>query len=76
MRTLYYLVVDEAFKAAHEGTKEGANVLATASTKDGRTVVSLNAVNEFPSVFQGFDQTTYPIVGLTAEDFPEPPLDM
>lgn len=73
MRKTCYLVVNEAFKAAFEGTRHGANVLATATTSDGRIVISLNAVNEFPAVFEGIGQDAFSIVWLTADDFPKPP---
>lgn len=76
MRKVCYLVVNEAFKTAYEGMRMGVNILTTATTIDGRIVVSLNAVNEFPQVFEGIGQDTFSIAWLSGADFPSPPLNI
>ena len=65
-----YLQVNEAFRDAYNGTQNGANILRTATTTDGRIVISTNAINEFQDVFFGIGQDTFPIAWLTPEDFP------
>lgn len=63
-----YIPVTQEFKNANEGAQIGCNALATATTTDGRIVVSLNAVNEFPDLFT--DRSWLTLLWLEAEDFP------
>lgn len=66
-----YLIVTADFKTQHNLTANGANVLEFATTSDGRIVCSLNAVNEFPDVFNCVDATNpFPFAWLTPADFP------
>ena len=62
-----YILLSEAFKAANEGATNGANILRTATTKDGRIVVSANALNDFAELF--IDRTRITTLWLTSEDF-------
>jgi hypothetical protein len=66
-----YLVVNEDFRNAFQGTQKAASILTTATTTDGRIVVSTNAINEFQDVFFGIGQDTFPIAWLTPDDFPQ-----
>lgn len=63
-----YIVISEAFKAENEGYTSGANTLKTATTNDGRIVVSANTLNDFPELF--IDRSRLTPLFLTTEDFP------
>ena len=66
-----YLIVTDEFVSANDGAKNGCNVLAFATTTDGRKVCSLNCVNEFPEIFNCIDPAhLFPFAWLTPEDFP------
>lgn len=65
-----YILLTADFKAANEGKVNGANILKTATTKDGRIVTSANALNEFPELF--IDRSRVTLVALSVEDFELP----
>ena len=67
-----YLIVPQVFAQAHTDTRKECNVMAFAIDKAGRYCISLNAVNEFPEIFMGIGQMTFPVAWLDAEDFPRP----
>lgn len=69
-----YLIVPEEFAAANNGYTSGASVLVFLQTTDGRWVVSNNAVNEFPEIFNvaGLHVSDVEPVWLGPEDFPTP----
>lgn len=70
-----YLVVPAGFKLAFVGYQKDGNTLAVVVDSQGRELVSLNAVNEFPDVFKdGIDGASFQVeyVWLGPEDFPAP----
>lgn len=62
-----YILLTADFKAANEGKENGANILRTATTKDGRIVISANALNDFPELF--VDRSRVTLLPLAASDF-------
>lgn len=63
-----YILVNQSFKDENEGLKSGANELKTATTNDGRIVISANTLNDFPELF--IERSRLTPLFLTTEDFP------
>ena len=68
MKKHCFILVTQTFKNANEGAVNGCNILNTATTSDGRIVISINAVNEFPDLF--LDRLHFTPVWLDINDFP------
>lgn len=58
------------FAASIEGTQRGACIFRSAKTIDGRVVVSSNALNEFPRLFEPLGENVN-FVWLSVDDFPK-----
>lgn len=65
-----YIHITEAFAQQIDGTVKGCNTLRTVITNDGRHVVSANALNVFPELFEERYRVT--TLFLTTENFPPP----
>lgn len=62
-----YVKVSQDFKDNYEYYKKGVNVLKTATDTSGNIVVSCNAMNEFPELF---DTMGIEIIWLSPNAFP------
>lgn len=64
-----YIQVTADFKTANEGYRSGSNVLRTITDTAGHIYVSVNAVNEFPELFDERTKATF--YWLTPDAFPQ-----
>jgi hypothetical protein len=62
------LLLSEEFALKNKGHKNDCNIFDFGITIDGRYVTSLNALNEFPELFEGTDFET---INVLTTDFPE-----
>lgn len=62
-----YIVLTEQFCLDHKDYIYGVNQFGYAITTDGRYVASVNALNDFPELFEGM---TLEHVMLSQDDFP------
>lgn len=67
-----YVKVTPEFKDKYEYYKKGVNILKTATDTAGNIVVSCNAMNEFPELFDTMDVN---IIWLSPEAFPQEEVD-
>lgn len=67
-----YVKVTPEFKAQYEYYKKGVNILKTATDTAGNIVVSCNAMNEFPELF---DTMEVNIIWLSPQAFPQEEVD-
>ena len=65
----FFLVITEEFATTNNGYKRLNCIFNSGVTLDGHHVVSVNALNEFPELFDGLELQ---IVQLTPADFPQP----
>jgi len=63
----YYIEITEDFAATNNGYTKGACIFNSVKTKEGKWVTSVNALNEFPELFEGVEMGVP--VALSPEDF-------
>jgi hypothetical protein len=68
-----FLVLTESFALEHNGYFLKPNIFMSVQTIDGRWVISTNALEEFPELFDG---TSFETVSLSPSDFPQIPFPM
>lgn len=67
MKKFFYIEVSEEFAATNNGYAKGACIFNAVQTKEGEWVTNVNALNEFPELFEGVEIGAP--IALSPEDF-------